>query len=179
MDLENENHNNKRQQTTGPPTITKTSIHRYQINSFIITMNPEYSSLVYPLSDLEYLALKNSIKEDGLHYPITVNSQGEVLDGHHRYKISKELNLLPIRHEVKYFKDSIEEKKFVIEINLKRRHLNSFQIAELEYKMEEIYKERAKLRSFSNLKNVKENISEASNDAIEVNKDKNEETGKV
>jgi 16S rRNA G966 N2-methylase RsmD len=50
--------------------------------------------------------------------------------------------------------------------------------------MEEIYKERAKLRSFSNLKNVKENISEASFGAIEVDKlekdeDNDEETGKV
>ena len=128
MDLENENYNNKRQETTEvtTTTITKTSIHSYQINSFIITINPEYSNLVYPLSELEYIALKNSIKEDGLHYPITVNSQGEVLDGHHRYKICKELNLLPIRHEVKYFKDSIEEKEFVIEINLKRRQLKHF-----------------------------------------------------
>jgi ParB-like chromosome segregation protein Spo0J len=94
----------------------------------MITVNPEYSSLVYPLSDLEYETLKNSIKEDGLHYPITVNEKGEVLDGHHRYKISKELDL-PISHEIKYFKDLIEEKKFVIDINLKRRQLNDFQKA--------------------------------------------------
>ena len=31
----------------------------------MITVNPEYSSLVNPLSDLEYESLKNSIKEDG------------------------------------------------------------------------------------------------------------------
>ena len=79
----------------------------------------------------------------------------------------------------KRFQDPLQEKEFVIEINLKRRHLNSFQIAELEYKMEEIYKERAKQRSLSNLKKVKENVLIAPNDAIEVNKDKNEETGKV
>ena len=44
--------------------------------------------------------------------------------------------------------------------------------------MEEIYKERAKQRSLSNLKNVKENISIAPNDAIELDKGK-DETGKV
>ena len=38
--------------------------------------------------------------------------------------------------------------------------------------MEEIYKERAKQRSLSNLKNVKENISIAPNDAIELDKGK-------
>jgi ParB-like chromosome segregation protein Spo0J len=123
----------------------------------MITVNPEYSSLVYPLSDLEYETLKNSIKEDGLHYPITVNEKGEVLDGHHRYKISKELDL-PISHEIKYFKDLIEEKKFVIDINLKRRHLNNFQKAELAYKLVEIESEKARLRQLSKLKDVKENL---------------------
>ena len=130
-------------------------------DSFIITINSEYSSLVYPLSDLEYETLKNSIKEDGLHYPITVNEKGEVLDGHHRYKISKELDL-PISHEIKYFKDLIEEKKFVIDINLKRRQLNDFQKAELAYKLEEIESEKARLRSLSNLKNVNQNLSTSS-----------------
>jgi DNA modification methylase/ParB-like chromosome segregation protein Spo0J len=123
----------------------------------MITVNPEYSSLVYPLSDLEYETLKNSIKEDGLHYPITVNEKGELLDGHHRYKISKELDL-PISHEIKYFKDLIEEKKFVIDINLKRRHLNNFQKAELAYKLAEIESEKARLRQLSKLKDVKENL---------------------
>ena len=51
--------------------------------------------------------------------------------------------------------DPLQEKEFVIEINLKRRHLNNFQIAELEYKLEEIYKERAKQRNLRTLKNVK------------------------
>ena len=72
--------------------------------------------------------------------------------------------------KLKNFHDQSQEKEFVIEINLKRRHLNNFQIAELEYKMEEIYKERAKIRSFSNLKNVNKenNLSTAPNDTIDV-----------
>ena len=168
------NTNNTRPTTT---TITKTSVHSYQIIKSLITINPEYSSLVYPLSKSEYELLKKSIKEKGLHLPIIVNQDNVILDGHHRYKICKELNIEP-RFEVKRFDDPLNEKEFVIEINLKRRHLNNFQIAELEYKMEEIYKERAKQRSLSNLKNVKENISTAPNDAIELDKDK-EETGKV
>ena len=143
--------------------MTKDQQARLQLsrnsNSFIITINPEYASLVYPLSDLEYDTLKNSIKEDGLHYPITVNPQGEILDGHHRYKICKELEIIPhIKHEIKYFKDSIEEKKFVIDINLRRRQLNDFQKAELAYKLEEIEKERARLRQLSTLKEVKDTL---------------------
>ena len=111
-------------------TITKTSVHSYQIIKSLITINPEYSSLVYPLSKSEYESLKRSIKEKGLHLPIIVNQENVILDGHHRYKICKELNIEP-RFEVKRFDDPLDEKEFVIEINLKRRHLNSFQIAEL------------------------------------------------
>ena len=134
-----------------------------------IKINPEYSKLVNPLSNTEYEALKNSISNKGLHLPIIVNQDNVILDGHNRLKICQELGIEP-KFEIKEFSDQSQEKEFVIEINLKRRHLNNFQIAELEYKMEEIYKERAKMRSFSNLKNVNKetNLSTAPNDAIDV-----------
>jgi DNA modification methylase len=112
----------------------------------IIKINPEYFKLVNPLSNAEYDVLKNSIKEDGLHYPIVVNSKGDILDGHHRYKICKELDIIPIKFEIKHFDDYITEKRFVIDINLKRRQLNEFQKAELAYKLEKIEKEGAKQR---------------------------------
>jgi 16S rRNA G966 N2-methylase RsmD len=166
-------------------TITKTSVHSYQIIKSFITINPEYSSLVYPLLKSEYELLKNSISNKGLHLPIIVNQDNVILDGHNRLKICQELGIEP-KFEVKEFLDPLQEKEFVIEINFKRRHLNNFQIAELEYKMEEIYKERAKLRSFSNLKNVNKEtkLSTAPTDAIDVNQrekdeDNDEETGKV
>ena len=60
-------------------TITKTSVHSYQIIKSLITINPEYSSLVYPLSKSEYELLKNSIKEKGLHLPIIVNQDNVIL----------------------------------------------------------------------------------------------------
>jgi ParB-like chromosome segregation protein Spo0J len=141
----------------------------------LIKINPEYSSLVHPLSDLEYEALKNSIKEDGLHYPIIINSKGEILDGHNRYTICKELEI-PIKYEIKYFKDSIEEKKFVIDINLKRRHLSKFQRIQLSFKLAEIESEKARLRQLSKLKDVKDTLPLAQNYANGYN---NEETGKV
>ncbi|HEX6294782.1 MAG TPA: ParB N-terminal domain-containing protein [Nitrososphaeraceae archaeon] len=121
-------------------------------------INFEYSKLVNPLSQLEYEALKNSIREDGLHYPIVINSKGEILDGHHRYKICKELDI-QIKSETKYFYNVIEEKRFVIDINLKRRQLNDFQKAELAYKLEDIYREQARLRQLSKLRNVKDKLT--------------------
>jgi ParB-like chromosome segregation protein Spo0J len=132
-----------------------------------IKANPEYAKLVSPLTTSEYNVLKSSISNKGLHLPIIINQDNVILDGHNRLKICQDLGIEP-KFEVKEFFDQSQEKEFVIEINLKRRHLNSFQIAELEYKMEEIYKERAKQRSFSNLKNVDKeiNVSTAPDDAI-------------
>jgi ParB-like chromosome segregation protein Spo0J len=139
-------------------------------HQLLIKINPEYSKLVNTLSNLEYEALKNSIKEDGLHYPITINSKGEILDGHHRYKICTKL-YIPIKYEIRSFNNSIEEKRFVIDINLKRRQLNDFQKAELAYKLEALYKEQARLRQLSKLKNVKDTLPLPSN---EVNDEKGE-----
>ena len=126
-------------------TITKTSVHSYQIIKSLITINPEYSSLVYPLSKSEYELLKRSIKEKDLHLPIIVNQDNVILDGHHRYKICKELNIEP-RFEPKRFDDPLDEKEFVIDINAQRRQLNDFQKAELAYELEKIEKERARQR---------------------------------
>jgi site-specific DNA-methyltransferase (adenine-specific) len=128
------------------------------LSTTTIKINSEYSKLVTPLSNAEYESLKNSVKEDELHYPIIINAKGEILDGHHRFRICKELDI-PIKYENKYFDNVIEEKRFVIDINLKRRQLNDFQKSELAYKLEDIYKEQARLRQLSSLKNVKDKLS--------------------
>jgi ParB-like chromosome segregation protein Spo0J len=162
------------------PTVTNEESNEFVSSSTRnIKINPEYVKLVSHLTISEYNVLKNSINNKGLHLPIIINQDNVILDGHNRLKICQELGIEP-KFEVKEFSDQSQEKEFVIEINLKRRHLNSFQIAELEYKMEEIYKERAKRRSLSNLKNVNKeiNLSTAPNDAIDlINIEK--ETGKV
>lgn len=149
-----------------------------------IKINPEYSNFVTPLSKLEYELLKNSISNKGLHFPIVVNSDGVVLDGHHRYRICKDLGVEP-EVQVKKFGNKILEKLFIIDANLKRRHLNNFQRLELECKMEAIYIERAKIRKLSKLKFVKNklNPSLAQNYANDNNddnsKEEEEEQGKV
>ena len=165
MDLENENHNNKSQKTTGPPTtttITKTSIHRYQINSLItITINPEYESIVPPLSEEDYEALKKSIKENGLRLPIFITEYGVILDGHHRYKICLELGIEP-KFEIKRFDNKLAEIEFVIDINLNRRQLTPFQRVELAFELEKVESEKAKIRSLQNLKYVSQKLSSGS-----------------
>jgi ParB-like chromosome segregation protein Spo0J len=92
-----------------------------------IRINPEYASLVPKLSPERFESLRQSIKEaNGLIYPIIVNQDGIILDGHHRYKACQELGIEP-NTIVKEFSDRLEEPRFVIECNLIRRHLNDFQ----------------------------------------------------
>ena len=96
--------------------------------------------------------LKNSIKEtNGNVVPIVVNRDGVVLDGHHRVRDCIDLNLKP-KYKVMEFSSKSEERRFVYEINLKRRHLNKFQKAELGYNLQKEESKNAKLRRLSTLK---------------------------
>lgn len=120
-------------------------------NGSKVKINPEYERLLLKLPKTEYEALKESIKAEGLHFPITVNGEGFILDGHHRYRICLELGVEP-KFEVKTFPNKLLEKKFVIEANLKRRHLTPFQRAELAYPLLEIERQLAKQRQLATLK---------------------------
>lgn len=108
-------------------------------------INPDYQSLLPELSREEYEALKESIRKDGLHYPIEINRENVILDGHNRYKICKELGV-SLKTEVRNFKNKLLEKAFVITVNLRRRHLNDFQKCEMSMPLLEIEQELAKKR---------------------------------
>lgn len=115
-------------------------------------LNPEYDKLLPRMSEEEFAELKKSIQSEGQHYPIIVNENLEVLDGHHRFRACTELGLDP-DFEVKQFEDKLLEKKFVIEANLRRRHLNNFQLVELAVPLLEIEKALAKQRQSKGGKN--------------------------
>ena len=112
-------------------------------------LNPEYDKLLPRMSEEEFIELKHSIETEGQHYPIIVNENLEVLDGHHRFRACTELGIEP-DFEVKQFDDKLLEKKFVIEANLRRRHLNNFQLIELAVPLLEIEKAIAKQQNKKN-----------------------------
>ena len=158
------------------------------MSSPIINQKPiiKYQNFVPDIPKEEYEALKNSIRENGLHLPIIINQNGVILDGHHRYRACTELNIEP-RFEVKTFEDEFEEKEFVIEINLKRRQLPEWEKLELALKLEDIYKEKARIRQLSKLKNVKKtlvlsslsSLPNGSNDVRSTTEEEKEEEGEV
>ena len=118
-----------------------------------LRLNPEYDKLLPTMTDDEFFELKASIQNEGQHYPIIVNENIEVLDGHHRYRACIELGIEP-DFEVRKFEDKLHEKKFVIEANLRRRHLNNFQLVELAVPLLEIEKALAKKRQSSDDRNL-------------------------
>jgi rubrerythrin len=120
-------------------------------------LNPEYDKLLPKMSNEEFGELKASIQNEGQHYPIIVNEDLEVLDGHHRFRACM---------EVRKFDDKLHEKKFVIEANLRRRHLNNFQLVELAVPLLEIEKVLAKTRQSKGGKNGRDmQLGIASDDA--------------
>jgi len=107
-----------------------------QIKPFI---DDEYYDLVPRPTKEQRKALKKSIENEGQKEPITIDPTGKILDGNTRYEICEELG-----RETKYLiRNSIDEeanKNYAITVNLKRRHLNDFQIYELFEKQIEMIK---------------------------------------
>lgn len=75
-------------------------------------------------------SLKESIENEGQQEPIILDDTGRILDGHTRFEICQELHLKP-KYVIREFTDEDAKKNFAITVNLKRRHLNDFQIYEL------------------------------------------------
>ena len=117
--------------------------------------NEEYLDLVPRLSKSDFESLKLSIEKYGQLVPIIVNNKGVILDGYHRFKACSELRIEPQISE-RGFKNKLEEQLFVIECNLKRRHLNNFQKVELALKSKPILEEIARKNRAANISTIKE-----------------------
>jgi hypothetical protein len=111
-----------------------------------IHINTEYQALVPAQTEQEYQSLKQSIKENGFwdSNPIVINSEGIILDGHHRYRACQELGIIFNSCTRINFANKLQEKLYVINSNLRRRHLNSFQRTELALKSKPILQEIAR-----------------------------------
>jgi N6-adenosine-specific RNA methylase IME4 len=105
----------------------------------------KYAHLLRPLTPSEYQALKESIRENGLLEKIKITPDGTVLDGHHRLKACQELNITP-QFEVVHLNSELEEQLYVLEVNTKRRHLNTFEFIEHALQSEGLKRKIGELR---------------------------------
>jgi tetratricopeptide (TPR) repeat protein len=101
-----------------------------EVKTIKLKINKEYSEMLDSLPKQEYEALKQSIKHNGQEEEIVVNKEGEIIDGHHRYRCCLELGIEPKFGLENEFENSEHEKAFIVgwpkhESRKKRFKINS------------------------------------------------------
>ena len=92
--------------------------------------------------------------------PVILNQDNVVLDGHHRLRACTELGI-PISYSTKDFTGKpMDELKYVVSVNLHRRHLDEFQRAEIALKYDKLYKKIARDR-WASTKYISESVADA------------------
>lgn len=87
----------------------------------------EYANLFPMMSDDELRGLADDIRENGQHQPILKTEDGRILDGRNRLRACEIAGVQP---DFKVWKGSDDEAlKFVLSLNLTRRHLDESQRA--------------------------------------------------
>ena len=88
------------------------------MNNLII--DPEFQSLLPPLSDEEFKQLEENIKTDGYRESLKVWN-GIIVDGHQRFRICQENNI-PFKTEEIGFTDRDEAAEWIIRNQFGRRN---------------------------------------------------------
>ena len=113
-----------------------------------IIIDPEFQSLIPPLSTDEYTQLEKNIVKDGIRDALIVWPQGNgndiLIDGHNRFRIS--VAHFGIRFEIKRmsFKDRDEAKRWIILNQFGRRNLSAYDRSLLALKLKPAIAEQAK-----------------------------------
>ena len=109
-----------------------------------LRIDPELRDLIPPLSDEEKKMLEDSILRDGCDTPLIVWN-GTIVDGHNRYDICRKHGI-PFGIEEKDFEDRGAAMFWMLEHQLARRNLNSYQRSLVGLKYESFYREQARKR---------------------------------
>ena len=111
-----------------------------------MTIDPEFKSLIPPLSREEYHDLEESILKDGIRDSLIVwdcNGEWILIDGHNRYEIAQKHNL-PYNQRRMEFESREDAKLWMLRNQLGRRNLNTYNRSVLALQFEEIIKAKAK-----------------------------------
>ena len=99
--------------------------------------NHRYADIFPMMNEDDFNRLMEDVRENGLQEPIWLY-EGKILDGRNRYKACQTLGIVP---ELRSYQGS-EPLKFVMSLNLARRHLNSSQCAFVALEVERVLAER-------------------------------------
>lgn len=120
-----------------------------------LTIDPEFEAFIPPLDIMDFARLKSNIVADGCREPIVVWN-GTILDGHNRYKICTENGIPFSTVEVPSVRTRAEAFVWMYENQLGRRNLEPFMRAEMALKVKPYIEERARERSWANLRKGEE-----------------------
>ena len=130
------------QTTEGLPKMSQTQT---------LIVDPKYLESIPRPSKERYNEIKTDIEQHTQQIAIIVNQDNVILDGHTRYQICQELNIIP-KTEKRTFTDKLQEERFVYSTNVKRRDLEEFVHIELSLKIHEIDDILGKQKRNSHLK---------------------------
>jgi len=125
----------------------------------VLKIDPEFQTLIPPLTDDEYKRLETSLVSngwEGWRGPILVWN-GVIVDGHNRYRICQEHGIAYTTKKM-HFSDRDAAKLFIIDNQLKRRNLPPAAIGDLKLEEKEIVARQAKERQGARTDIARENI---------------------
>jgi len=109
-----------------PPVIV---IDREFVDAGTLQRHP-LSAIFGDMQKDEFDALVKSVQTDGFIEPVIRIYEGKILDGWHRYRAAKELNLIR-KLKFQEWDERGDPKAFVLARNIERRHLNPSQRAQI------------------------------------------------
>ena len=109
-----------------------------------LTIDPEFRDLIPPLTDEERRMLEDSIVANGCESPLTI-WHDTIVDGHNRYDICRK-HSIPFAVLDKDFTDRDAALMWIIQTQLGRRNLTTYQKGELALRFEPLLKAQAKER---------------------------------
>jgi ParB-like chromosome segregation protein Spo0J len=92
-----------------------------------------FGDLVPPLAESDFERLKADIKANGVRHPIEVDEDGNILDGHHRYRIDPKAPRIVVK-----LTDDLEKRAYVHRAAADHRNMSSEQQAEQRARMKKL-----------------------------------------
>ena len=107
-----------------------------------LKINDKFKNLIPPLTDEEFRQLEANCTEQGIQDAIVVWN-GVIIDGHNRYKIAQRNGLSFKTREVEFSTED-EAVRYIYNLQLGRRNLNTYQKAVAALELSEIVKDVGK-----------------------------------
>lgn len=129
-----------------------------------LNVDEEFARLIPPLAEDERKRLEESIQKEGCTDPLMVWN-GTIIDGHNRYSVCTKLEIPFTYEEKEDLPDRNAVKAWIIERQLSRRNLNSYQKTDLALEFDSLFHEEAKEKqSLGGKKKVSQNSEQPPNE---------------